>query len=166
MTLSVSAEQVIDAPAHRVWEAISEPGNLETCHPFCASNPVDVWPGPGSRDTIHYLSGWSYERHFEEWIEGVGYDLEIGRPGGSRSSVSWRITPINDGSSTLRIVVHPSAVRKFPPIVRQAVFYLRLRPLLRSYLDSVVRGFEWYVTKGEPVPRNAFGKHPWFSGNE
>ncbi len=166
MSLSVSAEQVIAAPAQRVWETISEPGNLEKCHPFCASNPVDVWPGQGSRDTIHYLSGWSYERQFKDWIEGVGYDLEIGRPGGSQSSVSWRITPIDDGSSKLRIVVQPSVVKKFPPIVRQAVFFLRLRPLLRSYLDSVVRGFEWYVTKGEPVPRDAFGKHPWFSGSE
>jgi hypothetical protein len=29
-----------------------------------------------------------------------------------------------------------------------------------------VRGFEWYVTRGEPVPRNKFGKHPWFSASE
>ena len=166
MTLSVSAEQVIAAPAQKVWAVISEAGNLEKCHPFCASNPVEAWPGPNSRDTIHYLSDWSYERRFKEWIEGVGYDLEIGRPGGSQSEVSWRISPLDDGSSKLRIVVQPSAVEKFPPIVRQAVFFLRLRPLLRSYLDSVVRGFEWYVTKGEPVPRDAFGKHPWFSGSE
>jgi hypothetical protein len=26
-----------------------------------------------------------------------------------------------------------------------------------------VRGFEWYATKGQPVPRNQFGTHPWFS---
>ncbi len=160
---AVSQERVIAAPAESVWEAISEPGNLEPCHPFCASNPVDVWPGPDSRDTIIYLSGWSYERRFKDWIEGVGYDLEIGRPGGGKSSVSWRITPIDDEHCTLSITVLPSGVEKYPAVIRWIPFYFVLRPRLQSYLDSVVRGFEWYVTRGEPVPRNAFGVHPWFS---
>jgi hypothetical protein len=35
--------------------------------------------------------------------------------------------------------------------------------MLKKYLESVVRGFEWYVMRGEPVPRNQFGRHPWFS---
>ena len=163
MSLAVSTERVIAASARNVWEAISEPGNLEPCHPFCASNPVDVWPGPNSRDTIHYLSGWVYERRFKNWIEGEGYDLEIGRPGGAQSAVSWRISPVDDEHCTLRISVRPDGVLKFPPIIRQLVFALRLRSPLQSYLDSVVRGFEWYVTRGEAVPRNAFGTHPWFS---
>jgi hypothetical protein len=136
MSPAVSAEKVIAAPTKKVWGVISEPGNLHWCHPFCASNPVEIWPGPNSRDKIHYLSRWVYERRFKTWIEGEGYDLEIGRPGG---------------------------VLKFPPIIRQLVFALRLRSPLQSYLDSVVRGFEWYVTRGEAVPRNAFGTHPWFS---
>jgi hypothetical protein len=166
VSLEVSAERVIAAPAPKVWEAISEPGNLEPCHPFCASNPVDVWPGPNSRDTIIYLSGWSYERRFKDWTEGVGYDLEIGRPGGAQSAVSWRITPMDDECCTLCIIVRPGGLHKFSPGVRWIPFLLRIRPRLRSYLDSVVRGFEWYVTRGEPVPRNAFGKHPWFSARE
>ena len=41
-----------------------------------------------------------------------------------------------------------------------------LRPLLAEYLSSVVRGFEWYVTRGEAVPRDQFGPHPWFSARE
>ncbi|MDJ0814167.1 MAG: SRPBCC family protein [Woeseiaceae bacterium] len=159
----VSAEQEIAAPAADVWSAISQPGNLEQCHPFCASNPVHSWPGADSRDEIHYLSGWMYERRFREWSEGVGYDLEIGRPGGGKSEVSWRITPLDDGRSTLRIEVRPDALQNMPVVIRWAPHVFKLQPLLRSYLDSVVRGFDWYVTRGERVPRNAFGKHPWFS---
>ena len=83
----------IAAPADKVWGAISLPGNLEVCHPFCAKNPVDVWPGETSRDEVHYLSGWIFERRFCRWIDGVGYDLEIGRRGGGMSFVSWRILP-------------------------------------------------------------------------
>jgi hypothetical protein len=92
----------IGAPAQKVWEVISAPGNLEACHPFCAKNPVAAWPGEDSRDSVHYLSGWVFERRFRR----------------------------------------------------------------RSYLLSVVGGFEWFVTRGEPVPRNQFGRHPWFSEPE
>lgn len=159
----VSVELDIAAPADAVWDAISRPGNLEDCHPFCESNPVHSWPGPGSRDEIHYLSGWMYERTFREWIDGIGYDLEIGRPGGSKSFVSWRITPLDDQQSSLRITVCSHALQSYPAIVRWVPHVFWMRPKLRNYLESVVRGFGWYIRNGEPVPRDAFGSHPWFS---
>ena len=161
----VAAERHIAASAEAVWHAISRPGNLELCHPFCTSNPVKVWPGPESVDEVHYLSGWVYERRFREWIEGVGYDLEIGRPGGGQSFVSWRITPVDDNNCTLKITVYPHALQGWPVFIRWIPHVLRMKPMLRQYLESVVRGFEWYVTRGEPVPKNAFGAHPWFSAN-
>jgi len=162
----IAVEKTIAAPAQAVWDAISLPGNLELCHPFCASNPTQVWPGPDSQDEVHYLSGWIYERHFRRWIDGIGYDLEIGRSGGRKSSVSWRIFPIDDRNCTLRITVYPHALQNLPVVIRWLPHTLRLRPMLRKYLESVVRGFEWYVTRAEPVPRDQFGKHPWFSASE
>ncbi len=154
----------IAASAEKVWAAISAPGNLEPCHPFCASNPVEVWPGENARDEVHYLSGWVFERRFLRWFEGVGYDLEIGRRGGETSLVSWRITSLESHACVLRIAVYPYALQSVPVVLRWIPHNLRLRPILRSYLSSVIRGFEWYVTRGEPVPRNQFGSHPWFSG--
>jgi len=142
------------------------PGNLELCHPFCASNPVQVWPGSNSQDEVHYLSGRVYERRFRQWIDGVGYDLEIGRHGGAKSFVSWRISPVDEHSCTLRITVCSHALQNLPIVIRWVPHVLRLRPMLRNYLESVVRGFEWYLTRGEPVPRDKFGKHPWFSASD
>ncbi len=162
----VAAEQTIAAPAKEVWHVISKPGNLELCHPFCARNPVQVWSGADSRDEVHYLSGRVYERRFGQWLEGTGYDLEIRSRDDALASVSWRITPIDDQSCTLRITVYPYAFQKFPVVVRWFMYVLRLRPMLGAYLESVVKGFEWYVTRGEPVPRNQFGKHVWFSASE
>ncbi len=162
----VSVEREIAVPAQVVWSAISRPGNLELCHPFCVSNPVRVWPGPSSQDEVHYLSGWVYERQFRRWIEGVGYDLEIGRSGGGKSLVFWRVTPIDGHCCALRITVCPHALQYLPTIIRWIPYVLRLRPLLRKYLDSVVRGFEWHIIHREPVPKNAFGTHPWFSSRE
>ncbi len=155
----------IAAPAEKLWEAISLPGNLELCHPFCAKNPVDAWPGETSRDEVHYLSGWIFERRFCRWIDGVGYDLEIGRRGGRTSFVSWRILPKTRVESTLRIAVYPHVLQQLPVAIRWLPHRLRLRPMLRKYLSSVVGGFEWYVTRGEAVPRDQFGSHPWFSAH-
>jgi hypothetical protein len=141
------------------------PGNLELCHPFCASNPVQEWPGPNSVDEVHYLSGWVYVREFCNWIDGVGYDLNIGRKGGNQSFVYWRINEIDENNCTLRITVHPHALQKLPAAIRWLPHFTKLRPALQSYLDSVVKGFEWYVTRGAAVPRNQFGRHPWFSAD-
>ncbi len=159
----VAVAQPIAAPAEKVWHAISKPGNLELCHPFCAKNPVEVWPGEGSRDEVHYLSGWVFERRVCRWIDGGGYDLEIGRRGGRSSFVSWRIIPGYNQDCTLRIAVYPPALQNVPVAIRWLPHILRLGPMLRRYLSSVARGFEWYVTRGEPVPRNQFGSRPWFS---
>ncbi|UCG72854.1 MAG: hypothetical protein JSV45_00260 [Chromatiales bacterium] len=139
------------------------PGNLEICHPFCVKNPVHVWPGPDSRDEVHYLNGWIYERRFCRWIDGTGYDLEIGKAGGSQSWVSWRISPVDERRCTLRITVYPHVFQNLPVAIRWLPYLVRVRPMLKSYLDSVIKGFAWYLARGEPVPRNQFGRHPWFS---
>ena len=161
----VAVEKSIAVPPDKVWEAISLPGNLELCHPFCASNPVDTWPGENARDEVHYLSGLVFERRFRRWIDGVGYDLEIGRRGGRTSFVSWRILPSTPVESTLRIAVYPHILQQVPVAIRWLPHWLRVRPMLQSYLSSVTRGFEWYVTQGEAVPRDQFGPHPWFSAS-
>ena len=159
----VAAEQEIAAPAQQVWDVISRPGNLELCHPFCTENPVHSWPGPDSRDEVHYLSGWVYERRFSDWLEGTGYDLEIFRGDVAMASVSWRISAVDERHSKLRITVYPFMLRRYPTVIRRLPHLLWLRPRLRTYLESVVRGFEWYITRGEPVLRDQFGTHAWFS---
>ena len=159
----VSVEREIAAPAQDTWKAISCPGNLESGHPFCANNPVEVWPGSNSRDEVHYLNGLVFERRFRSWNEGAGYDLEIGRSNGRQSWVAWRVTSVDNASSSLRITVYPHVLQSLPTVLRWLAHVLWLRPLLTRYLDSVVRGFEWYIIYGQTVPKNAFGKHPWFS---
>lgn len=159
----VCVERVISAPAVDVWAAISRPAALELGHPYCAKTPVQAWPGPDARDEVHYLNGVVYERRFRSWIEGEGYHLEIGRRGGRQSLVCWRIVPLDVERCALRITVFPYVLQELPPFIRWVPYSLWLRPRLRSYLDSVIRGFEWFVVRGEPVPRNAFGTHPWFS---
>ena len=159
----VAVAQRIAAPADKVWAAISTPGNLEACHPFCAKNPVAKWPGPEARDQVHYLNGLVYERRFCDWIEGLGYDLNIGIPGGKSSFVSWRLQPVDPLHTNLRIAVYPYVLQTLPVAVRWIPYMLYIGPQLRRYLAAVTKGFDWYITRNYPVPRNQFGTHPWFS---
>lgn len=142
---------------------MSASGNLESCHPYCAENPVRVWPGPGSIDEVHYLNGVVYERRFKLWREGEGYDLEIWHKQRKIADVIWRIESSGEHSSVLEITVLPLGLQNLPAWLRWAPHLFVLRPRMKSYLRSVVRGFEWYITRGESVPRNQFGTHPWFS---
>jgi hypothetical protein len=159
----VAVTHRIVAPASAVWAAVSAPGHLERCHPFCEANPVLSWPGPDSRDEVHYLNGWVYERRFRGWIDGVGYDLDIGGRGEPTSHVTWRIEALGDDACDLTITIEPHLLQRIPVFVRWLPHVFSLRPRLRSYLSSVLRGIEWFVLHGEPVARNQFGRHPWFS---
>lgn len=146
-----------------IWEAISSPGNLVDAHPFVKANPVQRWAGADSRDEVHYLNGAVYRREFREWHEGGGYELEIFHEDRKLAWVSWYILMYCDAPRALEITVYPLALQHWPTTLRWAPHLALLKPRLQTYLDSVVRGFEWFITKGEPVPRNQFGKHPWYS---
>lgn len=159
----VSVSRIIAAPPQQIWTAVTKPGNLEDCHPFSEKNPVDEWPGVGAKDTIHYYSGWVMQREFVSWLDGVGYDLTIGREGGRKSYVSWRITEEPEDTGRLCITIYPHALQNIPIAIRWVPHIAMIRPMLGSYLDSVLKGFEWFITTGESVRKNQFGSHKWFS---
>jgi hypothetical protein len=159
----VTVNRTIATPASKIWEVISSPGGLPLYHPFCEKNPVFEWPGADSHDEVHYFNGVVLVRRFTDWYEDVGYDLEIGRAGGRQSVVSWRINPIKERRSSIAITIFPHAVQNVPVVVRWAPHLFWLRPKLKGYLQSVVKGIDWFINHGQPVRRNQFGAHPWFS---
>jgi len=38
-----------------------------------------------------------------------------------------------------------------------------INPKLKSYLNSVLSGINYYAVEQKPVPKNHFGNHKWFS---
>jgi len=160
----VSVSRKIKASPQKIWSIITNPGNLEDCHPFCKKNPVYEWPGAGSRDAIYYYSGWVMHREFTNWIDGKGYDLLIGREDGRKSYVSWQIT--DEGKEArLSISICPHSLQNVPIIIRWIPHLAVIQPALHRYLESVLKGFEWFITTGNSVRKNQFGSHKWFSNN-
>lgn len=72
-----------------------------------------------------------YERRFVEWIDGVGYSLQIGEDGQEISLVSWRVDAVDRTASTLRITVYPYLLQGIPPAMRWLPHLGYLRPMLR-----------------------------------
>jgi hypothetical protein len=149
--------QSLPACGKDVWQEISKSGNLIDFHPFCEENPVEVWPGKGSRDKVCYYNGLVLEREFTDWIDGVGYDLTASVEDGLKFKVSWRITYEDDYYSTLTLTIRqllePGSERKMKQFGR----------LLEKYLQQVLQGFEYYMRTGKRVSRNQFGAHRLFS---
>jgi hypothetical protein len=154
---------VFSVPSDDVWVVISTPEILEKTHPFCKRNPVYKWPGEGSKDTIEYYNGRIMHRDFYSWTKGLGYDLLIGREGGRKSKVTWRIQSVGENTSTLTIAIFPNILQNVSWLKAAFQYYTVVRPNLKKYLRSVLQGFEYYIRAGEPVSKNQFGSHKWFS---
>ena len=146
-----------------LWKLISAPGKLHDCHLFCKSNEVIQWDEDGHVDRLVYLNWRTYIRQFLTWDEGGGYTLRIGEENGLQSFVRWEIDAISEDKSQLRITVYPYLLAGYPKVVSFLPYQFWIKPRMRQYLRSVVSGIEYVARTGEPVPRNHFGRHPWFS---
>ena len=149
--------QPVPVSADDLWQLISRPSNLVDFHPFCESNPVEIWPGVGSRDVIHYYSGLVLVREFDAWYEGTGYDLTATADMGFRYRVFWRINPGEESHSSLTITI-----RQFTDQLPEKKLDQYAR-LLDKYLYQVGQGLEYFLRTGERVSRNQFGAHRFFS---
>ena len=161
--LSVSHSLIFECQPGELWQLISEPGSLNKSHPFCKSNDVLKWEKQDHSDRLVYLNGLDYTRKFLTWNEGLGYTLFIGSAGGPQSYVVWEINSKERDKSELTITVYPYLLANLPFLIAYIPHIFWVRPRLKKYLNSVLAGYQFHLENGEEVPRNHFGKHPWFS---
>ena len=89
--------------------------------------------------------------------------LVIGEEDGPQSYVEWEIDSLGQDRSRLTITVYPHILARLPRIMALVPHAIWVRPRLEAYLNSVVSGFRYHLQEGRRVPRDHFGKHPWFS---
>ena len=161
----VESKVALNLPKSRILNLIREPGSLNKYHPFCKRNDAIKWPGTNSIDELEYLNGSTFERNFFNWHEN-GYDLIIERKNKSKmAQVNWIIEG-NDEISSLRVRINP-VIGHFTPFKNKFMqilsWYLFVKPMLQSYINKVIKGFEFFVNTDTEVKPNQFGKHFWFS---
>ena len=160
-----SVSQSLNMPVSRqeLWQVISRAGNLEDCHPFCRSNIAIKWGDDEKIDQLEYLNGLTYLRKFLSWDEHNGYELMIGNEIDKQSFVIWQIDELAEHQSRLIITVFPYLFSNWWRLPYYLIYRFYIKPRLASYLKSVLNGFHYNISLKKKVPRNNFGKHPWFS---
>ena len=88
--------------------------------------------------------------------------LQIGGRKGKKSKVIWEISS-EENNTFLSITIYPHFLANAPKFLSFLPYKLLLRPKLTSYLNSVLGGINYYLIEKEPVPKNHFGTHKWFS---
>ena len=156
----VSSQIEINNTKEWVLNIIRSPRNLEKIHPFCKKNIIEIWNEEKSIDYVHYYSGKIYKRKFMKW-NNEGYVLEIYEDR-KLATISWRINS-NDKSSIIEIIARPYMPFKYK-LINIIIFNLYVRYLLKTYLDSVVKGLKYYSETNISVRKDQFGKHIWYSG--
>ena len=136
--------------------------HLELFHPFCRSNKIIVWNEQNKTDELTYLNGIVYERNIYSWEKNKGFKLYIGKKGGKKSKVEWKLKSINE-MVILTIEVTPYVSDKFTLKTYNLVLKFYIIPLLKKYLNCVTKGIKFYLESGKIIKHNQFGSHRWFS---
>ena len=159
---SVDFEVFIKSTSQDIWQIISKKENLNNFHPFCQKNISHSWGKDNHNDEIKYLNGHTFRRKIVRWMDNVGYDLYINQVGKPASFVSWRLSPEGDNSK-ISITVYPYLFNNGFKAINFFPFFLIVKPLLKSYLKSVLYGLRLYAEENVSIKPNQFGKHIWFS---
>ena len=63
----------------------------------------------------------------------------------------------------LSIEIFTHGLKYWPGLFYLFPYLFIINPKLKSYLNSVLGGIDYYLNEKTPVPKNYFGSHRWFS---
>ena len=155
----VQSQLEINKQSNIVLNLIKSPNNLEKFHPFCKKNIVIKWDGKNSEDIVIYHSKKKYIRKFYEWNEN-GYKLEIFEDR-KLADITWIVNEFNS-KSIIKIKAKLYLPYKYK-LINTIIFNIYVKYVLKSYLNSVVKGLKYYLETNKTVSNNQFGKHIWYS---
>jgi len=155
----VQSQLEINKQSNIVLNLIKSPNNLEKFHPFCKKNIVIKWDGKNSEDIVIYHSKKKYIRKFYEWNEN-GYKLEIFEDR-KLADITWIVNDFNS-KSIIKIKAKLYLPYKYK-LINRIIFNIYVKYVLKSYLNSVVKGLKYYLETNKTVSNNQFGKHIWYS---
>ena len=157
--VKVSKKIFLNQTDNVLWDKISSKNALELFHPFCLKNNVITYR---KKDKLVYLNGLTYYREFTAWKPNKGFELYIGKKNGKKSKVIWELEPREKGCE-IKITVFPYRTNKISKLLYPLVHFFIVRPKLKKYLKSVLKGLKFHLDNEVKIKKNQFGTHSWFS---
>ena len=115
----------------------------EALPPVLRQHRSRVLAGHRVEGSITYYSGRSYQRNFVAWMEGVGYDIELGESPNLTARVLWRIAPQTASSCRFSIEVIPYLKADLEDAQKARYLERLFGDHLQHYLDCVVKGVDY-----------------------
>ena len=108
------------------------------------------------KDTILYYNGIRLNRIFTEWTEKKGYSLIIGNSKTATAIVEWNLEPINPIKTKLTIDINvftDVALQRYNLVLRTIIKYSYFLPYMRHYIQTVCKGFKYYIETNDLVKK-------------
>lgn len=151
---SFKAEIKIDASKERVWEVLSDIGNIYQWNPSVTHSYSTSEEGSGEGATRHCdvqqgpIKGYLEERAFD-WREGEGYKIQVYDSSLPVKEIVVRFNLKADGDHTV-VEVSPEYQFKFGAL-GLVLDRLMFGPQFRKGMAGLLAGLKHYVETGEQV---------------
>ena len=79
--------------------------------------------------------------------------------------VNW-VVEGDESKSSLRVRINPNIGNYIPIkniLIQKLFWFIYIKPMLQSYINHVMQGFNHYMKTETYVLQNQFGTHRWFS---
>jgi len=125
------------------------------------------WDAENSVDLIKYYNGKILKRSFYDWNDKNGYKLIINDMKKDIADVRWKILNSDSDTTNLSIEIRvlDGALMSYPRIINRILLTFYVLPLIGRYLESVLKGFKYFIETGSSVSKNQFGSNSLFSNN-
>ncbi len=150
-----------DVPAGRLWEILSDFGNIHLFNPNVRASSVRGAKerGVGAvRRCDLYGKGHLIEE-ITRWTEGEGFSLEIidGTAPLKHAEVTFEVRPLGEASSSVSLTMDYTV--KMGPL-GWLLDRLMVGRMLRGALGGLLDGLDHYARTGEPVGENGVPQGP------
>ena len=146
---NVRVSKRVKVPAGRVWEVLSDYGNIYKFHPKVKASSILTGNdrGLGAKRRCEFHDKSSVVEEITEWEEGKGFSLvlsEISMPL-KRAEASMRVAPLGSDASTVTISMDYDV--KYGPMGR-LMDLMMMRGMMRKMFSQLIEGLEEYALSG------------------
>lgn len=149
----VEAKLNAKAPVDRVWQVISNYGNVHLYHPKVKSAPIlsENDKGVGAKRRCEFYDKSSVVEEVTNWYEGRSISVVLSEMTSmplKKADATIQVEPVD--SKTSLVSIDMNFVVKWGPL-GWIMGKLMIKPMMKKMFTNVLKGLEYYAATGESV---------------
>ncbi|MGR3316865.1 MAG: SRPBCC family protein [Candidatus Anammoxibacter sp.] len=149
----VEAKLNAKAPVDRVWEVISNYGDVHLYHPMVKSAPILSAndKGVGAKRRCEFYDKSSLVEEVTNWDEGRSISFVLSEMSSmplKKANATIKVEPVD--SKTSLVSINMNFVVKWGPL-GWMMGKLMMKPMMKKMFTNVLKGLEYYAVTGKAV---------------